>query len=76
MYGHVITKFSGMGSFTYPWCSAGALGAPELHYKASVFETEIEWNPFSDNSLLIVTNHASKLQPYDHPVYTTKHNNH
>ena len=24
VYGHVITKFSGMGRFTYPWCSAGA----------------------------------------------------
>ena len=23
--GHVITKFSGMGRFTCPWCSAGAL---------------------------------------------------
>jgi len=33
MYGHVITKFSGMGRFTYPWCSAGALRAPELRYK-------------------------------------------
>ena len=33
MYGHMITKFSGMGRFTYPWCSAGALRAPELHYK-------------------------------------------
>ena len=22
-----------MGSFTYPWCSAGALRAPELRYK-------------------------------------------
>ena len=21
VYGHVITKFSGMGRFTYPWCS-------------------------------------------------------
>ena len=30
--GHVITKFSGMGRFTYPGCSAGALHAPELHY--------------------------------------------
>ena len=30
--GHVITKFSGMGRFTYPWCSAGALRAPELRY--------------------------------------------
>ena len=27
VYGHVITKFSGMGRFTYPWCSAGALRA-------------------------------------------------
>ena len=25
VYGHVITKFSGMGRFTYPWCSADAL---------------------------------------------------
>ena len=31
-YGHVITKFSGVGRFTYPWCSAGALLAPELRY--------------------------------------------
>ena len=23
MYGHVIANFSGMGRFTYPWCSAG-----------------------------------------------------
>jgi len=30
VYGHVITKFSGMGRFTYPWGSAGALRAPEL----------------------------------------------
>ena len=32
VYGHVITKFSGMGIFTYPWCSAGALRAQELRY--------------------------------------------
>ena len=25
--GHVITKFSGIGRFIYPWCSAGALRA-------------------------------------------------
>ena len=24
VYGHVITKFSGMGRFTYPWYSSGA----------------------------------------------------
>ena len=28
-----ITKFSGMGRFTYPWCSAGTLRVPELRYK-------------------------------------------
>ena len=33
VYGHVITKFSWMGSFTYPCFSAGALLAPELRYK-------------------------------------------
>ena len=33
VYGHVITKFSGMGRFTYPWGSAGALRAPEIRYK-------------------------------------------
>ena len=32
VYGHVITKFSEMGRFTYPWCSAGALRAPDLRY--------------------------------------------
>ena len=32
VYGHVITKFSRIGSFTYPWCFAGALRAPELRY--------------------------------------------
>ena len=32
VYGHVITKFSGMGIFTYPWCSAGGLRPPELRY--------------------------------------------
>ena len=36
VYGHVITKFSGMGRFTYPWCSAGALRAPELLYETVV----------------------------------------
>ena len=35
VYGHVITKFSGMGRFTCPWCSASALRAPELRSKRS-----------------------------------------
>ena len=32
VYGHVITKFSGVGKFTYPWCSVGALRVPEHRY--------------------------------------------
>ena len=52
VYGHVITKFSGMGRFTYPWCSAGALRAPELryYYHFSHFKnhpTERKWVEFS-----------------------------
>ena len=31
-YGHMIIKFSGVGRFTYLWCSAGVLRAPELRY--------------------------------------------
>ena len=43
MYGHVITKFSRMGRFTYPWCSAGALRAPELrYYVTSSIEKDVE----------------------------------
>ena len=33
MYGHVIAKFSRMGTFSYPWCSAGGLRPPELRYE-------------------------------------------
>ena len=40
VYGHVITKFSGMGRFTYPRCSAGALRTPELRYKRIPIETK------------------------------------
>ena len=31
----MITKFSGMGRFTYPWCSASARFARELRYNLS-----------------------------------------
>ena len=41
VYGHVITKFSGMGGFTYPWCFAGGLRAPELRYKGTLISTAI-----------------------------------
>ena len=46
VYGHVITKFSGKGRFTYPWFSAGALRAPELRYKNVVFPAQAECSYF------------------------------
>ena len=39
--GHVITKFSGMGRFIYPWCSAGAPRARSSAIKTT-FQVEIE----------------------------------
>ena len=36
--GHVITKFSGMGRFIYPWCSAGALRARSSAIKGAGVE--------------------------------------
>ena len=48
VYGHVISKFSGMGRFTYPWCSAGALCAPELRYHfTTVIEHFLPWYHFT-----------------------------
>ena len=41
VYGHVITKFSGMGSFTYPRCSAGGLRPPVLRYDEYVAGLEL-----------------------------------
>ena len=41
--GHVITKFSGMGRVTYPWCSAGALRAPERRYNFSDYSPHPIW---------------------------------
>ena len=52
--GHVITKFSGMGRFIYPWCSAGALRARSsannrdlkhrhLNGRRRRFPTEADW---------------------------------
>ena len=42
VYGHVITKFSGMGRFTYSWCSVGALRALELRYENHICELRSE----------------------------------
>ena len=32
-----------MGRFTYPWCSAGALGAPELRYNP--LDKQLKYDP-------------------------------
>ena len=65
VYGHVITKFSGMGRFTYPWCSAGALRAPELRYHLVGFETRFLFiNPLLEheraNGSYNITNHRQR----------------
>ena len=47
--GHVITKFSGMGRFIYPWCSAGALrtrsSAIRLLTRCKMFHSKITYTP-------------------------------
>ena len=55
VYCHVITKFSGMGRFTYPWCSAGALRAPELRLEENSKESigyKIKINKYSRVTVL------------------------
>ena len=37
VYGHVITKFSGMGRFTYSWCSARARESSTIIHTVTVF---------------------------------------
>jgi len=53
VYGHVITKFSRMGRFTYPWCSAGALCAPELRYYNVTSPASVTHNPSWDLRLYL-----------------------
>ena len=61
--GHVITKFSGIGRFIYPWCSAGELRARSsainsltgLHYDPlliSDFQGPSCWQPSLDLAAL------------------------
>ena len=48
VYGHMITKFSGVGRFTYPWCSAGALRTPGLRYNRIPNQTVQVFGHLSD----------------------------
>ena len=51
VYGHVITKFSGMGRFTCPWCSAGtrfarensAINLERILAREMAFQTNCLW---------------------------------
>ena len=52
MCGHVITKFSGMGRYTYRWCYAGALRAPERRYNFSDYSPHPIWLFFSRKNSL------------------------
>ena len=42
VYGHVIIKFSGMGRFTYPWCSTGESSA----IKGWLTQPQIFWQNY------------------------------
>ena len=44
--GHVITKFSGMARFLYPWCSAGA---PRARSSAKIFGQSCRENFWTPN---------------------------
>ena len=48
--GHVITKFSGMGTFIYPWCSAGALRARSSAIKEGQYRFK-RFNPYSSSKV-------------------------
>ena len=61
MNGHVITKFSGMGRFNYPWCSAGALRAPELRYQGRPERQDIYTIDITPQFMLTLTYSNSVL---------------
>ena len=48
--GHVITKFSGMGRFIYPWCSAGALRARSSAIKEGQYRFRL-FNPYASSKV-------------------------
>ena len=57
VYGHVITKFSGISRFTYPWCFAGARFARariieglSLEGKVYFYHSVLPFNLFEINS--------------------------
>ena len=53
VYGHVITKFSGMGRFTQQWCSAGALRLSELRNNALMMECLTSFLPGTECRLAL-----------------------
>ena len=55
--GHVITKFSGMGRFIYPWCSSGALRARSSAKTYSAFSFD-RINFFNMANLFLLSQEA------------------
>ena len=41
VHGQVITKFSGMGRFTYPWCSAGERESSAINSSSKTQERSV-----------------------------------
>ena len=58
--GHVIIKFSGMGRFICPWCSAGALRA-ELRYKRGPWSLQTTMIHARQNFKLTSSSHRKKI---------------
>ena len=65
MYGHVITKFSRMGRFTYSWCCATRARAPLLTLLAKV---ESNNEALDKNQLQYLEKNVLKVKILPRPV--------
>ena len=66
VYGHVVTKFSGMGRFTHSWCSARARESSTIIHTVTVF-TRLKLTGGSK-----LTNRRRLLPPLQNVVLPTK----
>ena len=67
MYGHVITKFSGMGRFTYPGCSACArfahARAPLKIDRLGIIYISIIARFFCEKVIILLLNYGGGRKP-------------
>ena len=69
--GHVITKFSGMGRFIYPWCSAGALRARSSAIRAT---SDCQCANIVPKDITLVMNDHSKRKELGFARLRVEHN--